>query len=101
MIKGCQKRMIMLRGDADSSFETAFFVMRPEKESKTDSENNDIVAEAVRVANKVFSEEYITQKKHKHKKESSVLQNFAVFLVAFFCGAGFMGVIWATFSLIA
>ena len=50
MIKGCQRRMIVVQGKDKSVFETAYFVLRREREHVTARET-DMLAEADRIIN--------------------------------------------------
>ena len=47
MIKGCQRKMIMVKGEAESPFEMAYFVLRGEVSG--DACESDILAEACRI----------------------------------------------------
>lgn len=51
MIKGCQRKMIMIRGGANEVFESAYFVIRPGRELTGDIRENDMVSEALRIIN--------------------------------------------------
>lgn len=48
MLKGCQRKMIVVQGKDKSMFETAYFVLRRESESRGIREA-DMVAEANRI----------------------------------------------------
>ena len=48
MLKGCQRTMIVVRGRDKSVFETAYFVLRREKERQGVA-RSDMVAEANRI----------------------------------------------------
>jgi len=50
MIKGCQRKMVVVKGQDKSIFETAYFVLRREQESKRLRES-DILSEATRIIN--------------------------------------------------
>ena len=50
MIKGCQRRMIVVQGKDKSVFETAYFVLRRESE-RVPSREADMLAEAIRIIN--------------------------------------------------
>ena len=48
MIKGCQRTMIVIQGKDKSIFETAYFVLRREREGDRTTES-DMLAEASRI----------------------------------------------------
>ena len=50
MLKGCQRRMIVVQGKDKSIFETAYFVLRRESERRALRES-DMLAEANRIIN--------------------------------------------------
>ena len=65
MYKGCQKKMIMLKGVDSAIFEEAYFILKPGAENKSFSED-DMVKEA----NRIIENNLITNywKKSKSKK---------------------------------
>ena len=55
MIKGCQRKMIMVKGDDESPFEMAYFVLKSDLRAN-DLGENDILAEANKIVEaKTFS----------------------------------------------
>ena len=50
MIKGCQRKMIVVQGKDKSIFETAYFVLRHESEQK-ELRECDMLSEATRIIN--------------------------------------------------
>lgn len=50
MIKGCQRKMVVVKGQDKSIFETAYFVLRREQEPKRLRES-DMLSEATRIIN--------------------------------------------------
>lgn len=75
MVKGCQRQMVMLRCASDSAFESAYFILKNEKQ-KIFSED-DIIAQA----NKIIAENCFARAKKSRIK--TVLVAFASFV----CGA--------------
>ena len=51
MIKGAQKKMIVIKTDDSTVFEEAYFVIKNEYEGMNDS---DIISEATKIANGIF-----------------------------------------------
>ena len=56
MLKGCQKRLVMLKPGENSVFESAWFVLREEKQ---DVAYDDMIAEANRIAAGGIASKYI------------------------------------------
>ena len=50
MLKGCQRRMIVVQGREKGAFETAYFVLRRESERRP-LHNGDLLEEANRIIN--------------------------------------------------
>ena len=50
MIKGCQRKMVVVKGKDKSIFETAYFVLRREEEKRSLRES-DMLSEATRIIN--------------------------------------------------
>lgn len=76
--------MIMIRGGADEMFESAYFVIRPEKERVSSVDEKDMVSEAMRIISETENDT-VTNKK---KLRRSVLRDIIKFMSGFICGAG-------------
>ena len=63
MLKGCQRQMIKISGRADSVFEEAYFIMKPQS-TKGIMTERDLVLEA----NRIIKE--ISYKQEKNSKKS-------------------------------
>ena len=69
MIKGCQRKMIMVKGEEDSPFEMAYFVLKSDPRV-CDIGESDILAEANRIVEaKTLSHDGV--KVRKNKKDTS------------------------------
>ena len=79
MIKGCQRKMIVVQGKDKSIFETAYFVLRRESEQK-ELRENDMLAEATRIIN-----ENSVKGRRRHR---SRLWGFLLVLGGFLIGSG-------------
>ncbi len=88
MIKGCTKRVVVVR-DVDSSFfEEAFFIVRPRETQKSESE---YLGEAKNLMKTGFSQDGCSfsekfSKKGSFIKKTSKIRDFFIFLSGFcFC----------------
>lgn len=91
MIRGAQKKMIVLRTHNSRMFEEAYFVMRQNAEP-TDSRGNDMLWEANRILEGSLSgclPERQAKAKRKHR-----LQALLLFLGGVLCGSGGVGLLW-------
>ena len=61
MLKGCQKRLVMLKPGENSFFESAWFVLREEKQNIA---YDDMVAEANRIAAGGIAPKYTRRRMH-------------------------------------
>lgn len=77
----------MVRGGADEMFESAYFVIRPEKESSLDGDEKDMVSEAMRIVNGTRYEV------KKEKPARSLFGDVMRFIAGFICGGGTVGLI--------
>lgn len=88
MIKGCQRKMIMIRGTGGSIYETAYFVMKPEGEYSAFAEG-DMVKEALRIIG-----ENIPRQKHCTVNKNSLFCRLLAFLSGAVFGGGIVGILW-------
>ncbi|MCI5514081.1 MAG: hypothetical protein MR471_08195 [Clostridia bacterium] len=88
MIKGCQRKMIMIRGTGGSIYETAYFVMKPEGEYSAFAEG-DMVKEALRIIG-----ENIPRQKYCTVNKKSLFCRLLAFLSGAVFGGGIVGILW-------
>ncbi len=74
----------MIRGGADEMFESAYFVIRPEKERVDTAEEKDMVSEAMRIINETENDASANKKKLRR----AVFDDVMKFLAGFICGVG-------------
>lgn len=91
MLKGCQRKMIMVRGDSESTFETAYFIVKPESEGSEGGENS-MVEEAIRIVS-----ESLPDNKKRRRKHADIADIFK-FLAGFFSGCSIIGILWLVFA---
>ena len=72
MIKGCQKRAVVIKGSPQSAFESAYFIMKREHDGKNESE-------IIYQANMLISENTINSKRRISSR--AVLLLVAIFLL--------------------
>lgn len=83
MLKGIQKKMIMVRTDHSSLFETAYFVLRNDSAPAATDKNA-----MIREANRILAESAMSEKK-KHAKSGKHRQRLLslfFFLLGLCCG---------------
>ncbi len=79
-IKGCARRMVVLRGVGGSVFETAYFIV---KEGADEVSNSDMMREA----NRIIEENCFS----RHRKK---VRRAAVFFAGICIGAAAVGLAW-------
>lgn len=88
MVKGCQRRIVMLRGTGSGMFEEAYFILKPEK---TDLPEQLMIVEA----NRIIAEHALAE---TPKRKTDRHARFAHGLWQFFCGlctgGGLVGLLW-------
>ncbi len=87
--------MIMIRGGADEMFESAYFVIRPEKERVSAAEEKDMVSEAMRIISETGNDAAMNKKKLRRALLGDVIK----FLAGFICGAGVAVLVVLVFGL--
>lgn len=95
MIKGCQKKIIMINDTGSDMFEQAYFIVKDEAQGAVCSKN-DMIREANRIIENNLLAPYFSPVKRKSLKKSA--KNL-VFFLGMVCGAGFIGILWAVVSL--
>lgn len=79
MLRGIQRKMIIVKTDRSNVFETAYFVLRSELE-RGDADANDLLAEANRIVSENGTRKPRTEKRRRYGR-------FAAFCL-FMLGAG-------------
>ena len=85
MIKGCEKKIIMLEGNESSVFECAYFVMRKNAGARGDGER-DMIREANRIVELCLPGGMLRAERKKRLR--SFLCRGAIFLLGALLGAG-------------
>ena len=90
MIKGCQKKIIMINDTGSDVFEQAYFIVKDERNgaiSKT-----DMIREANRIIeNNLLGPYFSSARTKKIKKKTETL----TFFLGSVCGGGFVALFWA------
>ena len=89
MIKGCQRRVIVVKGDDESMFECAYFVLKNDKNHDSPSEG-DMIAEADKI---IRESGQITNKKATEKEKKDYKKSFIPFSVGALIGS-VIGLLW-------
>ena len=84
MIKGCQRKIILVQGAESSLFETAYFVLRKSAESKETS-HSDIMKEANRIIERGLPSNLSRVRRRERIRKRLKFSAF------FFAGAAFGG----------
>lgn len=84
MIKGCQRRVVMIKNPKNPLFEEAYFIIR-EEYAADEIDHDDIVGEAERLIS-----EYAQKKERKKKRKLSVAE-----LLFFASGTLISGIVYA------
>lgn len=92
MIKGCQRRTVMIRGNAQSDFEFAYFIMKTE--SKGRKSDSDIIDEAGRI----IAENTLQDGSGRSDKRKG-FADLVGFFAGMLSGGGLVGLIWLLLSL--
>ena len=74
MIKGCEKKILFIEGNENSPFETAYFVLKSNSETKS-AGKDDIVRAADSIINERLPEE-----KRKQKKKAKIRRTLILLL---------------------
>ncbi len=89
MLKGIQKRVIIIQTQQCSYFESAFFILRNDLPQTTNDDAMLIEAQ------RIIAESDRSRKKEKQKKSA---KNFATatltLIIGIFCGAATVGILW-------
>ena len=90
MIKGVQRKMVVVKTDNSNVFETAYFVLRSDAE-RSRCESADLLGEANRIINQGNEEK--TKRKEK-KKRFGRFAAFCIFLLGVIFGSGSSFLLW-------
>ena len=92
MIKGCQRRTVVIRGDTQSDFEFAYFIM------KTEAISGKSELDIINAAGRIIAENTLQsrpERSDKHRAFSDIVK----FLAGMLSGGGLVGLIWLLLSL--
>ncbi|MBR2370593.1 MAG: hypothetical protein IKA82_01090 [Clostridia bacterium] len=92
MIKGCQRRTVVIRGDTQSDFEFAYFIM------KTEARNGKSESDIINAAGRIIAENTL-QNRHERPDKRRAFSDIVKFLAGMLSGGGFVGLIWLLLSL--
>ena len=92
MLKGAQKRMVMLRTADSSLFETAYFILRDDTGTPCERQHDTVLAEANRILNQSFTPR--SEAKDKRKGWQRLWRQLPGFLVGLLLGGAIVGVVW-------
>lgn len=99
MIKGCSKRVIVLKDTGSDFFEEAYFILKPQRESGKCRTDGEFLAEAQKIIKKNLCGEKLSEKRYtslfgagkriKYIKFLffTLLGSFSTFAVLYFSGA--------------
>lgn len=94
MIKGCQKRIIMINDTGSDIFDQAYFIVKDgENEKKTSK--SDMIREANRIIDENLLGAYFSGQK---KQRSARKYGRTTFLLGALCGSAFVGILWIIIS---
>ncbi len=85
MIRGVQRKIIMVKGDKNSIFECVYFLLRNDISDKTKSEND-----MLREANRIISQSASDKKRKKAERRKRIRRGLALFLIGLILGVGAM-----------
>lgn len=89
MLKGIQKRMIVIQTRPDSCFESAFFVLRNDLPQTLNDDAMLIEAQ------RIIAESDRSRKKQKQTKSAkSFAAATLTLIIGIFCGAATVGILW-------
>lgn len=91
MIKGCQRKIILVEGSESSVFETAYFVLRKGAETQKKS-HSDIMKEANRIIERRLPSNM--QRIRRRERICKRLKYCAWFIVGALSGSGAVALAW-------
>lgn len=89
MIRGVQRKIIVIKGDKSSVFENVYFLLRNDI-SDANRSDGDILREA----NKIIAQNYSDKKRKKYEKRKKIRRGLAIFLSGLLLGALSMVSVW-------
>ena len=93
MLKGTQKKMIVVQGTASSMFETVYFVLKRDAEKSSRYGEKDMIGEA----NRIISENMLEPTKKRSMNISRWASRIFTFLLGVLSGVGAM-MLWYCFA---
>lgn len=94
MIKGCQKKIIMINDTGSDVFDQAYFIVK-DNENDRKLSKTDMIREANRIIEENLLGAYFCGSKTNGRKKE--YGRFVFFLGAL-CGGAFVGILWAVVS---
>ncbi|MBR7184421.1 MAG: hypothetical protein IKD37_02310 [Clostridia bacterium] len=88
MVKGCQRRIILLRETGSAIFEEAYFLVKPEQ---ADASEQRMIAEA----NRIIEENLITRSRTGRRRKSAWQQGLWHYAAGVCSGGALTGLLWA------
>jgi len=95
MIRGVQRKIIVIKGDKNSVFENVYFLLKNDIFESPRSEK-DIMREA----NRIISENYSDKKRKKYEKRKKARRGLAIFLLGLLLGALSMISMWILYYVV-
>lgn len=89
MPKGIQKRIIIIRTEKDSNFESAFFILRPDR--SPESNDDSMLLEAQRI---IAESERAKSKKKQPKRAKAFAVALITLILGIICGSATIGILW-------
>ncbi len=93
-IKGCSRQMIVLNGTGSSMFETAYFIVKPDADTRPHT-HGDLLREANRIV-----EENIFRACDDRRKPPGLAARIWFFVAGALSGAMVVGLIWLMVALL-
>ena len=91
MVKGCQRRIVMLRGTGSGMFEEAYFILKPEK---AETPEPLMIAEA----NRIIEENTLSAPTRHRPVRDRMKWRLHFFLCGLCTGGGLVGLLWGIFG---
>ena len=92
MIRGVQRKIIVIKGDKSSVFENVYFLLRNDISDANRSDRSD--GDILREANKIIAQNYSDKKRKKYEKRKKIRRGLAIFLSGLLLGALSMVSVW-------
>ena len=87
MLRGAEKRMIVVRTRGSRMFEEAYFILKPEKANLSQTR-------MITEANRIIEENTLQKKRTFKSSDDSRRGRFFFFLLGLLSGGSFLGMLW-------